>query len=1076
MKALNDKLFGHNHAPVLLTNSTKGIKGIKGIKGRKRIDVNTTALSSSGSAPKGTSRPNSSALKPTASVSSTHSAAAASSSSSSYNRQHPYRLWLSEDMNQTQQKDRLASTAELNKPAATTSKYSRSTPALTSMIIDDDDVSPCLFPHQTKPEPIAEEEPSSSPARASVAPTATATARPFAVPAPPLDSVTAADMTQADMPPAVTASNTALSPKPTPVSPRPPVHSSQPTIITMAATEPATTSNPHTAQEPLPRTAEEWREKGAASAVRQEADAKGQVRTVVIKKGVKDFEFGKTLGTGSYSTVVCGSDKQTLRQYAIKILDKRHIIKEKKVKYVEIEKRTLNRLGDHPGIIPLYYTFQDEDSLYFVLDFAANGELLTLIKRLGSLSEDCVKYYGAQLLDAVQFMHSRGVLHRDLKPENILLDDKMRIKVTDFGTAKLLNREKDANGKELESYPQDVRASSFVGTAEYVSPELLVDKYVTKSCDVWAYGCILYQMIAGRPPFKGKNEYQTFQKIVKLQFSYPPHFPTVIRDLIKHILVLNPDRRYSTLQIRQHQFYQGIEWSRQSIWRTPHPRLLPYRPTPRHASNPMNIISSRSSAPSTPSVNVPSGAANGANGPYFSRPRPGQSSNGNTTPSAAAAAVTAPGARVSSSPNLIANNLQQQHNNAHPTHAANANQAIFSAAAGAAAALAKPVSTISPYRTPTQPPSSANYRERVVSDRQASASAPAPAPSQPRTIPRVAVNTSRPGTTAQDRQPPSPAYQQQQPIHNGAPPTTSSAVPPNQPASTAPPPPAASVAATPQSHHFTQPSSTTTSKTASRVKPLEIPPLSNVDRELKQLLVQKDERVLKIGNVIMSVTNSNNTAHPSSPYAEVHNQMMRSTGNLLDTNGRSKEGSSGDEDVEDQNEKEPSRISRLFTGNRKKKRIMFVTTAGRLVVITSLEDLRKVHLDLRVVAPQVALRELAHNRKTNVGMFLVEAHNKVFTFEDPAGSAEWIAAINKARLYVENAEAIAATKTHMTAAAAAVAAAASSAMRSGSGGVGGANDGAAYSGRRSSDMDSLVNGTSSMFLRRSEERRAVRKI
>lgn len=108
-----------------------------------------------------------------------------------------------------------------------------------------------------------------------------------------------------------------------------------------------------------------------------------------------------------------------------------------------------------------------------MLDFAANGELLSLIKRLGSLSEECVRYYGAQLLDAVDFMHSRGVLHRDLKPENILLDKYMRIKVTDFGTAYLVNHERDADGNELESYPQNTAAKSFVGTAEYVSPELL---------------------------------------------------------------------------------------------------------------------------------------------------------------------------------------------------------------------------------------------------------------------------------------------------------------------------------------------------------------------------------------------------------------------------------------------------------------------------------------------------------------------------------------------------------------------------------------------------------------------------
>lgn len=154
-----------------------------------------------------------------------------------------------------------------------------------------------------------------------------------------------------------------------------PIHSKQPDSVAEMISE-------MTSHEPLPRSAEEWREKGAASLIRKESDEKGQVRTYVIKKGVKDFEFGKTLGIGSYSTVVCGRDKQSLRQYAIKILDKRHIIREKKVKYVEIEKRTLNRLGDHPGIIPLYYTFQDENSLYFVLDYASNGELLSLITKV----------------------------------------------------------------------------------------------------------------------------------------------------------------------------------------------------------------------------------------------------------------------------------------------------------------------------------------------------------------------------------------------------------------------------------------------------------------------------------------------------------------------------------------------------------------------------------------------------------------------------------------------------------------------------------------------------------------------
>ena len=127
---------------------------------------------------------------------------------------------------------------------------------------------------------------------------------------------------------------------------------------------------------------EEWADRGAAVVVQESASRNATTSTRVIKKGVRDFQFGRTLGEGSYSTVVAATDRSTLKEYAIKMLDKRHIIKEKKVKYVNIEKNTLNRLGDHPGIVKLYFTFQDETTLYFVLDLAVNGELLGFIKKV----------------------------------------------------------------------------------------------------------------------------------------------------------------------------------------------------------------------------------------------------------------------------------------------------------------------------------------------------------------------------------------------------------------------------------------------------------------------------------------------------------------------------------------------------------------------------------------------------------------------------------------------------------------------------------------------------------------------
>ncbi len=328
--------------------------------------------------------------------------------------------------------------------------------------------------------------------------------------------------------------------------------------------------------------ADDWQERGAAVGVKKEYDADGRPILKPVKKGVKDFSFGQTLGEGSYSTVLAAKDRSNGKDYAIKVLDKRHIIKEKKVKYVNIERDTLNRLTDHPGVVRLYYTFQDERSLYFVLDLCPGGELLGVLKRMSTFDEECTRFYAAQILDTIEYMHSRGVIHRDLKPENLLLDENMHIKVTDFGTAKLLPERKDANGRvefEPDATSAENRANSFVGTAEYVSPELLTDKNACKASDLWAFGCIVHQLLAGRPPFKAGNDYQTFQKIVNLDYEFPRGFPELARDLVERLLVLDPQRRLSIEHAKNHPFFAGIQWGR-GLWQQKAPRLKAYAPPP----------------------------------------------------------------------------------------------------------------------------------------------------------------------------------------------------------------------------------------------------------------------------------------------------------------------------------------------------------------------------------------------------------------------------------------------------------------------------------------------------------------
>lgn len=383
---------------------------------------------------------------------------------------------------------------------------------------------------------------------------------------------------------------------------------------------------PYSGTAPMQGSADDWHDRGAAVATRIEADASGHTVTRMVKKGVRDFNFGRTLGEGSYSTVIAATDRQTLKEYAIKVLDKRHIIKEKKVKYVNIERDTLNRLTEHPGVVRLYYTFQDERSLYFVLDLASQGELLGVLKKLGSFDVECTRCYGAEILDSIAYMHSRGVIHRDLKPENVLLDRDMHVKITDFGTAKILSQDVNANGNrgsgrgESPGDPTDGaesdRASSFVGTAEYVSPELLRDKNACKSSDLWAFGCIIYQLLAGRPPFKASNEYLTFQKILTLDYTFPDGFPDVARDLVERLLVLAPAKRLPVEHIKNHPFFQGVTWGK-GLWTQKAPRLKPHVPP---AAAPIKLNGSQNEATGYPSV-APSPHA-GASSSQTLAPRP----------------------------------------------------------------------------------------------------------------------------------------------------------------------------------------------------------------------------------------------------------------------------------------------------------------------------------------------------------------------------------------------------------------------------------------------------------------------
>ena len=303
--------------------------------------------------------------------------------------------------------------------------------------------------------------------------------------------------------------------------------------------EPTLSSTELNVSENLKKEQDEWAEKGAAKIVEEVKDKEtGTITKKIVSRGIKDFKFGKEIGDGSFSRVILATSIHNPNEkFAIKILSKSYLVKQNKVKYVNIEKMALQRLNKLDTVVKMFFTFQDQNSLYFVLEYAPNGDFLSVMKEYGTLSEECTRYYSAQMIDAIEDIHKAGIIHRDIKPENILLDANRKIKLTDFGTAKILEKEESSGGYNLLT-----RSKSFVGTAEYVSPELLNDSYTDYKCDIWAFGCILFQMIAGKPPFKASNEYLTFQKVQKIQYAFTAGFPTVIRDLVKRILLKQPEK------------------------------------------------------------------------------------------------------------------------------------------------------------------------------------------------------------------------------------------------------------------------------------------------------------------------------------------------------------------------------------------------------------------------------------------------------------------------------------------------------------------------------------------------------
>ncbi|TYH69851.1 hypothetical protein ES332_D05G080200v1 [Gossypium tomentosum] len=264
-----------------------------------------------------------------------------------------------------------------------------------------------------------------------------------------------------------------------------------------------------------------------------------------IKRRVGKYEIGRTIGEGTFAKVKFARNTETGEPVALKILDKEKVLKHKMAEQIKREIATM-KLIKHPNVVRLYEIMGSKTKIFIVLEYVTGGELFDKIVNNGMMREDEARRYFYQLINVVDYCHSRGVYHRDLKPENLLLDAYGNLKVSDFGLSALSKQVRD-----------DGLLHTTCGTPNYVAPEVLDDGgYDGATADLWSCGVILFVLLAGYLPFDDSNLMNLYKKISAAEFTCPPWLSFSAMKLITQILDPNPMTRITIPEILKDEWFK----------------------------------------------------------------------------------------------------------------------------------------------------------------------------------------------------------------------------------------------------------------------------------------------------------------------------------------------------------------------------------------------------------------------------------------------------------------------------------------------------------------------------------------
>ncbi|KAI9552875.1 hypothetical protein GHT06_020759 [Daphnia sinensis] len=268
---------------------------------------------------------------------------------------------------------------------------------------------------------------------------------------------------------------------------------------------------------------------------------------------LSDIRVIATLGVGGFGRVeLVQISNDTSRSYGLKQMKKSQIVETRQQQHIMSEKEIMEE-ANCDFIVKLYKTFKDRKYLYMLMEACLGGELWTILRDRGNFDDSTTRFYTACVVEAFEYLHSRGIIYRDLKPENLLLDTQGYVKLVDFGFAKKLQAGR--------------KTWTFCGTPEYVAPEVILNKGHDISADYWSLGVLMFELLTGTPPFTGSDPMKTYNIILKGidAVDFPRNITRNATALIKKLCRDNPAERlgYQKGEIRdiqKHKWFDGFNW------------------------------------------------------------------------------------------------------------------------------------------------------------------------------------------------------------------------------------------------------------------------------------------------------------------------------------------------------------------------------------------------------------------------------------------------------------------------------------------------------------------------------------